>query len=709
MKTALHAFGLRPLPAAWQGPRFIWGYGIAVAMTCWGTDFLRLVAGGVLLGMVGAAACRVLGLRAPRHFCLPYHIVCGQLFLVLYIYLRTAVCDVLPFGLVGVTSVELLTLGLAGAIVLAARGQTRAYALRPGIVCGWVLWFAWLCVVAQKKLGLLYTPSSDPDLHAFFARHFVRAGKILYGEIPGTDVLFSYPAGFAVLNQVWVLLTGLTPVQVVNLQCYMQYLLFLGIAYAMLTRMRLSRTAQCGLAATLFILLPLLLNPLWLHGREHLEGTARLAHTALLFFPLALLFENRGRIRKRWARVLGVTVLAICYGAAINPSHAFVTVILVVVAALAFGTPLLWPCRHVSLRSWVAGLACLSVIPLLFLWFDPYYRPYLINPVLFGDHTFHDKRWGSVRKVVAERPLLRADSAAKFLPAVASKIVHSNWLSIPGKKAVLQRVVRQTTWIALGAVLICWALRWRGRLPCRMRLYVRLAAVAVAFGLMMKVLNGTLGVLISEEHLNGMLLLGYTSAAEFQGLALLYHVVLCLPWSAGGTLLQTSQSRHPIWGAMVIWIALCMPALYYASEVRRDCRHFYRALSRTSMGEITMDDIKLLKWAEQHVPTAERILLPGVVVQTPLEDWIFPFRTSRAAGLYSNLQTAFFFGIDGQEYTAGAYLERVQEHFDRAWLVQRQIRWTFGTPEFPSEHLERHFTLAQQIGKASLWRLKPAP
>jgi hypothetical protein len=223
----------------------------------------------------------------------------------------------------------------------------------------------------------------------------------------------------------------------------------------------------------------------------------------------------------------------------------------------------------------------------------------------------------------------------------------------------------------------------------------------------MKLINGALFAFISVENLNGKLLLSYVRAVEFQGLSLLYHLAFCLPWLACGTLLRGSRGEQPRWVAVAVGVALVAPAAYCAVDVARDCRHFYGMLSRTSMGQITSDDIKLLKWAEAHVPADERVLLPGVVVQAPLENWIFPFRISRAAGLYSNLRTAFFFGIDGQEYYAGSYLKRVQERFDREWLEQRKIRWTFGIPEFPPEHLDRHFTLVKQIGNASLWTLKP--
>ena len=678
-----------------------------MVMIHWGPDVLRLVAGLLVLGVVGAAACRLSGLRVPRCFALPYQVVCGQLLLVLYVYLRTAVCDFLPFELPGVTGAELYTLVLAGVIVLARGELARWGGLQPATVFPWVLWFTWLCIFARKKIGLLYTPSSDPDLHAFFARHFLHAGKILYGEIPGTDVLFSYPAGFAVLNQVWAALTGLTPVQIVNLQCYVQYLLFLGMGYAMLGRARLPQLARFGLVATLFILLPLLLNPVWLHGREYLEGTARLSHTAMLFFPLAFLFENRGRARRRWARVVAVVVLSICYGVAISPAHFLAVVVLAVVSILAFGGSRPRFYRRVRSRHWAAGLALTVAIPTLFLWFDPYYRPYLINPALFGDRSFQDKRWGSIRKVVQDRPLLAEGSAAQLLPAVAGEVLRLDWTSIPGKPPVLQQATGQTVWVAGGVLLLCWLVPWRRRIPPRMRRYMRLAGITLAFGLVTKVTNGVLVAFISAETLNGQMFLSYVRAIEFQGLSLLYHLVLCLPWVACGVLLQGARGGSPGWVAVALAVALIAPASYCAIDVARDSRHFYSRLSRTSMGQITADDLELLKWAEAHIPADERVLLPGVVVQAPLENWIFPFRTSRAAGLYSNLRTAFFFGIDGQEYDAGSYLERVQEHFDREWLEQRKIRWTFGIPEFPPEHLARHFRLVKQVGDSSLWRLTP--
>ena len=70
--------------------------------------------------------------------------------------------------------------------------------------------------------GALDTPSNDTDLHAFLAKLTAQNGHVIYDQLPMSAAPVSYPSGFSVLNAVWLAMSGLTPVAVVNEQLTLQ-------------------------------------------------------------------------------------------------------------------------------------------------------------------------------------------------------------------------------------------------------------------------------------------------------------------------------------------------------------------------------------------------------------------------------------------------------------------------------------------------------
>ena len=246
--------------------------------------------------LVGTALDEMLGLRGPFVF----HRICiGQLALLVWFYLRSLAARL---GIPGVGRVEIWLVVFAtiacavwwkrratapGAVHIdsAAPLSTTMNSLNeraPLLAVALVLlaWSAALHWFLGRYSGHLETPSSDTDLHAYFAKLTVGAGQIVRTQAPISLDRLTYPSGFPALNAIAIWLGNASPAAIVTAQPAVQSCLAVGLLLeaGIALRGRLRLASALLLLGAAFLLLVVPVHP----DAPFLEGTARLAGAPLL-------------------------------------------------------------------------------------------------------------------------------------------------------------------------------------------------------------------------------------------------------------------------------------------------------------------------------------------------------------------------------------------------------------------------------------------
>lgn len=675
---------------------------IAVASIEHTLSYIQVALGLGCMGLAGAAGSRLLGLRALPS--LAYIATLGQLLLVAYFYLRSALAKLWPAA--HITGTELYAiLGAAVAMAVwperhrlplawarfrrAASWPVAAYVLIPT---------GPLCVILHRKLRVLCLPSSDPDVHAYFAKQMIEAGSILSTTLTNSDVSLNYPTGFAALTTVWSLLTGLAAPQLTGALPYIQYFLWLGLTFAMLTRFRLRTGIVLPVALLVFVVLPCIFNPLLMHGREHLEGTARLAHTSLLMFAMAFLFCNRQHHQgKRPAAVWLILALTIAFGACINPAHGPFVGLVAWMAHLALRPPRLsW---H---RGAMQAMALLILALGVFVSQDAYYRASFIDPLWLGGagHAAPSGGLGYREENGPPAPLLQPTGLGTLAARLQEPAALRQFWEFVGMDPPLRHCAGWLLLIWLGSLSVFVIATRRRKLPAAARWMCRLASLGVGLAVASVCVVTCIGACVNLDNPAGFLLVNYAMWTHYQVLALLYPVLMALPLVLWGL---TDPPARVV--SYVIVAVMLLPMTAHLESLMLQARPVILRLRACALGNVTPDDVALAQWADANIAPDERVLLPGLVMDTGRERWIFPQAGAQAYGLYASVKTAFFFGIDGRRYTAKAYRDHVGEHFDAAWLAQENILWAADNGVLPASVLATHYNLAKRIGNARLYRL----
>lgn len=560
--------------------------------------------GGVLVSF----AC--LGHVAFRHFPWPIRLAFGQFALLVYAYFRTATT---ALGMPGLQSWELW-------IPLGAAFVWTVYT-RPKVRHPWVLAaaFAVLCALLALRLPDLGTLSSDPDLHAFQTKGFLAAGRFT-GFYPGSEVADRYPGGFRVLNLVWGRLTGWNAVTLVNVQPYVQAVIFALAAVFLFARAVPSR--QRGTYLKWAVVSALLVYlPAWGEGRQHNEGTARLAANGFLLLPLCAAWLGRRRRSLGVFSLSGVTLpMAVSFHPAlIGP--------LVALTAVAFA--FLRPRRNAWLSFAVGAIFFGGIV----LWTDPFLRS-----------------WGAIGVNQEGNPTQPLPAVAVWdwiglpLAVIVGALSHCalaghGWSGLSGAAVALgRRSLRRTP--GLDMALPIWAL------------FLFIAAAGV------EILERT----IPRASLGPYLFYRYTQATTDQIALALAGAILPVLW------LMFRRNRA---GGLILAIL----AVGFLLRVEEDWRVGLRSMRRSPLGQVTPSAVALVRAAEGMVAPGERVLLSGRIMEGPWETWVMPENASRAVALYSNLPTAFFYGVDHPDFRAENYRRYVQTQLDRDWLKARGVRW----------------------------------
>jgi hypothetical protein len=671
---------------------------------------------GALGGLVAAASAMVmvggwleerLGLGGGAFTW--HRLALGQVALVLYFYLRSLLAHGL--GLPGVGSVE-LWLVVAAVAVHRLRRREAGPPLRAAVV--WALW--WLSAIAFLSLpsGLLGPPSSDPDLHVFLAKLTATHGTLVYDQLPWDPAPLSYPSGFSVLNALWILLSGASPVAVVDCQVALQACLAVGLVVEVPFALRSRVTV--GIAVLLIAAAHYVFSFPVNADFPGLEGTARLAHKAMLVLPLTFAFRLGASDLPRWRRlwlVLAAGAFGLAWALVANPSLVLFA-LPIVIAALAWTlVNRVAPGPFFTRGNLALAAACL-LVPLLLAASDCWLRN-LVRSIPVAD---------APTEVAAVVPPRSAGPANPKRGPIATALRHSGATSIagvippgcdPGAHCPPAAAAFRTEIPVLAVVLAIAGLLFLRRRAAAFGVFALLAAAWLTKVVTFTVIASTpaagsqLRILLRDYTVSGVR--GVTPLLFF----LLLAVALAL---AAELLARVWRPRRPFLvdeglAAIVAMVALVGLRPHAAALAQR-----YRAQVLTAppatLGTIARLDVGFAKQASAMVPAGEKVLLLGYAVEH-WERWNFAFGPSRALVLHGDAGFAFVHGMGG--FSADEFSQLVCHRFDLPALAARQVKWVFysdaafaqsghACPRAWLETRDQYFEERLRMGDRVLYRLR---
>jgi hypothetical protein len=510
--------------------------------------------------------------------------------------------------------------------------------------------------------------SSDPDQHAFWARQVERFRTLPYfHQFWWGDVDFEYPGGFAVLNYVWMSLSGLESRQVVAVQALLQ---------AQIAILLLFETIRAGgherpwrtLTAVALCFLVYYQSLAYGYGWDqyYLGGTGRAASMLLAALPLDLLLFALGRRRDDLVRrglgiapqaqLLGLTALVAGW---INIAN------LPYVLAISSGGLIALLVARLSWRRAFASLSLLLPLPLILV--DPYYmkrflfhdpgRPMPSRPEPLLPFSALPGRWGKVLVFWVGEPL-------HFI----ADFFRTDLLSDRG--TVLACALLAASVVAVG-------LRWRRRAAASL-------GVAMALVFAIRVLVFPLTMALRQLGPDYSLLPIYVDASRQQFVTLIWYA--CIALLAIELARRLLPTRILMLTLGIVLFSRVMPNSQLGPRQRQGYQGNLDAATPSDLHVIGQAESLFRNWRREHpvieFATVPRILIPNGVYYVDSEKWLFPFGAARILPLADVFPVAFFYYQGSRDYTLKAYWEHVCTRFDVDWLLARNIRYVF----FPAKH-----------------------
>jgi hypothetical protein len=622
-------------------------------------------------------------------------IVVGQLACMTWVFVRSGISGVsyalsgiqLPITLVEVlfVSVALILPYLRTQVGGLRRGQSRR---SPSQISGSVIATVVVLVCAFLPLALRELPrtialSSDPDQHAYYAHQIIRLGVIPWEQgIFGIEA-FGYPAGFAVLNAVWMLCSGLSAVEVVTvqpmIQCMLALLLCGAVAPRRLFALRLSNPMVCTdriAVSTCLILIVCywFILPFGNQANRYLgSGTARLSTSTLSSIVLLgwILFPAKGL--PSYSKRIQVAVFALITAllATFNPMSALLPFLITCLTA-----SLLWieifmrqrgEVRESAITRWLSFGLCL--VPLFLVFCDPYFMQPLAK---------------SVRVIFFAGPPSPSGSASIGWFSHVSLPSQAVWARL-NLGQVIRLFLAGTDGGLTGShtatfLMLAAAATWILVFPAQAK---RLAVVVVvilfsmwlAEGLTLSGSQDTPLYLVQPYIMQSLWDSGVVLGALFvMGLVGSVYVLLASP---GAEL------------ALGVAVTLSLLPSRSIAQLNSELSLAPRVGMCGSFGCVAPSDVETIKfvksfgeeilrrYSDLDFVRAPKILILGHPAIHGPEKWIFPYGASRIISLASPLPVAFFYGQGSKEWSYENYMQRVCSQLDRDWLRARNIRYLF--------------------------------
>ncbi len=621
-----------------------------------------------------------------------YRLIAGQIACQVWVLARGALsglCFFVTRHQAPITALEVVALG---AFVLFLFVQSLRHGVAQGSRGKQLLSFGLfllLLVVAVVPLALRDLPrtgalSSDADQHAFWASQVLLLGGIPWDQgILGIGP-FGYPAGFATLNAIWCLLSGLSPVEIVTIQPQLQFLLAILLISAITPRLLSGthattdadnngpklQTLLVGLAgcAAYWCILPYGLQEIYYLS----AGTARCSTSLLasvvfmgwLAFP-AYTLTGHGR---------ALRLVIICTTAVIIATFNPITAI---IPGILAGSVFLYEsvgCITASMRRQESRQPILFFLALgatlcILLLGDPYFGEAVLEllQTRLGDATVGNT--ANVTQATGLSWSTPTESVVTWLsPPRIFALLFSGSLP-PGTLTIAKA-------LCIGAGILYWFVTTRG---CALR-YTAL------------LLLSSLGFYTS---------LGFPSSGTVENPVYLVKPYLgqaCLLYGALLGFILFTVLVHMVLGRLTIRrmiIASVMTAAIgsYYPQPAAATNAYFRMTPRASncgvAGCVTQDDQAVLDFIRRFgedllsrynnltYQSAPKILILGNTAVAQVEKWVFPAGAGRVLPLISPLPVAFFYGRGSPAWSYDNYRHYVCLQFNKEWLRQRNVRYLF--------------------------------
>jgi hypothetical protein len=540
-----------------------------------------------------------------------------------------------------------------------------------------------ICILAPlcfRELPRDVALSSDPDQHAFWALQVLRLGIVPWDQgLTGVGP-FGYPAGFAVLNAIWMRLSGLTAVEIVTIQPMLQFLL--GVATCasigpLLLSNRRSRallapnkmdnspvflTTLCSIALYWFIL------PYGYQGeRFHGEGTARLSASLLSAFALlSWIATSSGSltIRERSFRFVFMTA-SVALLATLNPLVSILPGIFLVLALL----DLVWRNTVESARVLNTGLVCLAAFltAAIIVSGEPYFSARIIDAL----------RSAPTSNLVPMQPATASSLSFEItLYRIWESLQPSRLISYLFAGTYTGNEIMPVVYLVLTILTAVWIIY-------APRTAVRGFFVLLGCGATSMVFDGLSAG--GSVDLPLYLIQPYVIQTVLQCGALIGFCwiipTLMIAFSRKGVVLNGCVSLLTIF-------SLCLPSEPITARTaafNMNVRGGYCG-SLTCLNEGNRAALAFLEQLSANIinkypgltyETAPKILILGIPATLGVEKWVFPAGAARVVSLFSSLPVAFFYGRGHPDWSFDNYQSRVCQKLDLDWLKKRNVRYLF--------------------------------
>ncbi|HMO02917.1 MAG TPA: hypothetical protein PKD37_07720 [Oligoflexia bacterium] len=632
---------------------------------------------------------------------IPLSFVIGELILFFYIYLRSIPVQffLTTFELrVPLSQIELIIiliiiyLSLSKPELKSLKNKRHNQLSYHAILL--FLLFLFALLTTERELPRLTPLSSDPDQHAYWASRIAHLG----GTPPTTEpYFFGYPAGFAVLNASWMILSGLSAVEIVTIQPILQamFAFWIMASLALLLSSNSNNTPNIQPAGkkrspssqaikniTLYVF-AFAIYQLFPYGYQseiyHLEGAARHSSTALCAATiyLAALSFARQSSQKSIFLSFSLSVIA-AFMLAINPAQVFIPLIALI--SIKIGEII----RNMKITT--SELILLSLPLLMVAFVDSYYRD-LLSSILLSSET----------------PLLEI-TAAEISDLTNPPITLKTIINLFN----LGLITNNSIWGVIITLLLPLMVTSLPRYRRKLVAFIPIAAILII--ILAIAAHPILALAPKSGSLKLLLPYFLTNSAQYGFLlflSTLFTTFVTIPDKIL-TLIIAPLSL------IITFVSPLNPSLKGKIGRVRYCG----SLGCASQNDLAAIDYvsRLASKLKSEIASGTESKLPKIlIVSSPVtiagENWLYPIGGSRILPLYNYLPVAFFYSQGSSEYTFENYLKNICQKTNRNWLKKRNIRYLFLADERGSvcfkepSSLKPPATLLFSSGKSEIWRL----
>lgn len=640
---------------------------------------LRLSVTVVIFALLGRAASKVfkpLSTFSSKLYCI--HIALGQIFLVLYIYLRSVVSLLSEKALnfrAPVSLAEVILVVISLTLITykprSERVKSSADILAPFSGPLLILFLA-LTLFVFRELPREIALSTDPDQHTFFATQILRFGVVPFSQYEWGARDFHYPSAFAVINFLWASISGLAALETVTLQPMLQCIIavFSLLEFILLKLIRdteikyyFTVSAALVLLGLYFALLP--------HGYQiahyHLENAAQISSLALIAISLIISFII---LSSKWLDLANSNRLLWLLG--------------IVAALLALMNPI-----YVVLPCFIFSICCLTVFirlrsftiiycivpPIITLILDPY-----VCAQLLGAYSAPTTK-------LLQQSVISNQTDLNFLALLnkASTLLTANFYSLNSFLDLYNHPLlphKTLLFLSLSLLILYFVVSRYFKLAIDQSLVSVILYFLLLFPIPLVLFRSIFRAM--PLSFNSEMIYTYFNASMEHTLYLL--VFCCL--ASILLMLYCLSSAKTLY--LTISPLICLVLVFYLEPIRNDLsvtNTKARANYCGSLGCLLNDDKAVLNELEklflaEYGGTKSRtdpakLLVLNRIWETRDEKWLVPVGAARVLPFYNTYPAAFYYFQADNDYSFSNYKRYICNRLNINWLKKRSIKYLF--------------------------------